>query len=146
MSQTRSPRELLPVAILLLLAGGCGDNAGGRQEISGTVTLKGQPVDEGFIEFHPLDKPSDPDQLVTKSGALIKDGKYFIPKAQGLVPGKYRVVISSGDKNAPLTEPGSPGPKNIFSKERIPADYNQKTKQVVEVKKEGPNQFDYPIP
>ena len=136
------------MAVLLLLAGGCGDNAGGRQEISGTVTLKGQPIDEGFIEFHPLDKPSDPAQLVTKSGALIKDGKYLIAKEQGLVPGKYKVVISSGEKKAagPEAEAGGPGPKSIFSKELIPADYNVQTKQVVEVKKGGPNQFDYPIP
>lgn len=146
MSQPRSPQKLLPVAVLLLLVGGCGDSAGGRQEISGTVTLKGQPVDEGVIEFHPLD--NSPDELVTKSGALIQDGKYFIPKVQGLVPGKYRVVISSGDKKAPLTDPDSPGPgpRNIFSKERIPAEYNQRTKQVVEVKKGGPNKFDYVIP
>ncbi len=145
MSQPRSPRGLLPVAVLLLLAGGCGDRFGGRQEISGTVTLKGQPVDEGVIEFHPLD--NSPEQLVTKSGALIQDGKYLIPKAQGLVPGKYRVVISSGDKKAPPLDADSPGPsKSIFSKERIPADYNTKTKQVVEVTKEGSNTFDYVIP
>jgi hypothetical protein len=145
MSPAHSARGLRPLAVLLLLVGGCGDSAGGRQEISGTVTLRGQPLDQGIIEFHPLDNPSS-DQLVTKSGAMIKDGKYLIPKAQGLVPGKYRVVLSSGDQKASLSEAGDPGPKSIFSKERIPADYNLNTKQVVEVKKGGPNQFDYVIP
>jgi hypothetical protein len=135
------------MAVFLLLAGGCGDSTGGRQEISGTVTLKGQPLDEGFIQFLPLDNAS-PDQLATRSGAMIQNGKYLIPKEKGLVPGKYRVVISSGEKKGPISdaEAGGPGPKSIFSKERIPADYNLKTKQVVEVKEGGPNQFDYAIP
>src|SRR5262245_31506548 len=143
-SQPRSPRRLLPVAALLLVAGGCGDRAGGRQEISGTVTLRGQPLDEGVIEFHLLD--GSPGQLGTKSGEMINDGKYLVPKAQGLVPGKYRVVISSGERKGARLGAGNPGPKSIFSKERIPPDYNLKTKQVVEVKRGGPNKFDYTIP
>ncbi len=144
MIRLRSPRGLLHVAILLLLsAAGC-DSAGGRQEISGMVTLKGQPLDEGWIEFLPQNNATD--QLVTKSGATITDGKYVIRKDEGLVPGKYRVVISSGEKNTSISDDGGTGPRNIFSKERIPADYNAETKQVVEVKEQGPNKFDYLIP
>jgi hypothetical protein len=142
MSRPRSLRELLPVAILLLFTAGC-ENAGSREEISGMVTLKGQPLDEGWIEFLPQNNATD--QLVTKSGATITEGKYLIRPEQGLVPGKYRVIISSGDKKV-MEDDGGTGPKNIFSKERIPADYNAETKQVVEVKKEGPNKFDYVIP
>src|SRR5688572_4368368 len=114
MSRLRSARGLLPVMVLLpvtvLLAGGCVESAGGRQEITGTVTLNGQPLDEGVIEFHPLENSST-EQLVTRSGAMITDGKYLIAEEQGLVPGKYRVVISSGDKRAPQDD-GGPGPKN----------------------------------
>ncbi len=143
MIRPRSSRWPLPLAVLLLLVAGC-DNAGGREEISGTVTLKGQPLDEGFIEFHPLDRSMD--HLVTKMGAMITDGKYAIRKDEGLVPGKYRVIISSGDKSVPQSDEGGPGPKNIFSKERIPAEYNVQTKQEVEVTPAGPNQFDYAIP
>ena len=75
MSRAHSPGGLLLLVVLLLLASGCGDRAGGRQEISGTVTLRGQPLDQGMIEFHPLDNASL-DQLVTKSGAMIHDGKW----------------------------------------------------------------------
>src|SRR5262249_3123188 len=95
--------------------------------------------------FHPLGDPP-PGQPVTKSGAMINDGKYLIPKAQGLVPGKYRVVISSGERKGPRLGAGDPGPKSIFSKERIPPDYNLTTKHRAERKGGGPNKFDYTIP
>jgi hypothetical protein len=144
MKHFRAADLLFPIAALLLPATGCADSDG-RQEVSGTVTLKGQPLDEGFIEFHPLGE-APKDQLVTRSGAMITGGKYLISQAEGLVPGQYRVVISSGDTSAPLEGDGGPGPKSIFSKERIPADYNSATRQVVEVKPDGSNTFDYVIP
>lgn len=56
------------VVVVLLLAGGCGDSTGGRQEISGTVILKGRPLDEGFIEFHPLGNFSPNDRKRAASG------------------------------------------------------------------------------
>jgi hypothetical protein len=34
--------QLLPCVVAVLLAG-CGDRAGGRQAVSGTITLKGEP-------------------------------------------------------------------------------------------------------
>ena len=44
--------QLLPCVVAVLLAG-CGDPTGGRQAISGTITLKGELLDEGVIEFFP---------------------------------------------------------------------------------------------
>ena len=37
----------------VLAASGCGDDAGGRQAVSGTVMLKGKPVEMGMIHFDP---------------------------------------------------------------------------------------------
>ena len=137
--------QLLPCVLAVLLAG-CGDPTGGRQAISGTITLKGKPLGEGVIEFFP--QGDSVSQLATKSGALIKDGKYQIPKDKGLTPGRYKVVITAGDRNTPdLPADAPPGPtKTVLSKERIPEDYNVNTKQFVEVTTTGPNQFDYAIP
>jgi hypothetical protein len=108
--------------------------------------LKGVPLDEGVIEFFP--QGDSVGQLATKSGALIKNGKYQIPKDKGLVPGRYKVVITAGDPNTPDTPAGEPpGPtRTVLSKDRIPAEYNKDTKQFVEVTKKGPNRFDYVIP
>jgi hypothetical protein len=137
--------RLLPCVAAAFLAG-CGDPTGGRQAISGTVTLKGEPLDEGVIEFFP--QGDSVGERATKSGALIKDGKYQIPKDKGLMPGRYKVVITAGDRTTPDLPPDAPpGPtKTSLSKERIPADYNKETKQFVEVTKKGPNRFDYAIP
>src|SRR5438094_5861676 len=86
------------VALLLALAavlpaGGCGDNGKGLQTVSGTVTLKGKPVESGMLEFRPTAAASGA-AAYTRSGAVIADGKFEIPKEKGLVPGKYKVSIS----------------------------------------------------
>lgn len=128
-----------------LLSGGCGD-AEGLQPVSGTVTLKGNPVAEGMIEFMPTSGASK-GRTYTRSGAVIKDGKYTVPRDQGLVPGEYKVSISVPDKHHKLGGDELPGPTSSrTSKNLIPPEYNLKTKLVVEVKKDGPNAFDFPIP
>jgi hypothetical protein len=125
----------------LTMLSGCSDPLN-RQEITGEVKLKGQPVEDGVINFAPLDGQS------TKEGAQIVKGKYRIPKEKGLTPGKYRVAIYagnglSGEGNA---SPDSPNAGKLFSRERIPAAYNEKSKVVEEVKEGEPNKFDYNIP
>lgn len=143
MSQVVSARAL----VLLLLPGvvlaGCGQGYGGRKEIRGTVKLKGQPLDEGVIDFTPISG----DQA-TKEGALIKNGSYHIDRAHGLLPGKYRVTITSGDGRTPANTDEPPGPSgaNIISKDRIPPEYNINSKVEIEVTEKGPNVFDFEIP
>ena len=140
---------LIDLVVLLAAsaAAGCGNAPDGRQKISGTITLKGVPLDEGLIEFIPKGDPAAKG-VATRSGALIKDGRYVIPQDKGLLPGTYKVVISSVEGNAPEPTPGvPPGPtKKGRAKDRIPADYNRTTKEVVEVTKEGPHEFNYTIP
>jgi len=125
-----------------LLAGGC-DDAGGLQAVSGTVTLKGKPVEMGMIEFIPVGGISAGG---TKSGAVIENGRYEIPKQKGLVPGRYKVTISAPDKHNKIGGDELPGPTSSrTSKDLIPPEYNLKSKVEVEVKK-GPNSFDFPVP
>ncbi len=130
------------ILLLASLAVGCTNDYGGRQEIKGTIKLKGVPLDQGVIDFTPLaDQP-------TKEGAVIADGAYHIPRASGLMKGKYRVIITSGDGRTKEGSDEPPGPTgaNIISKERIPPEYNKNTTQEVEVSDSKPNVFDYDIP
>jgi len=130
----------LPLCWLILLSFvGCGD-PNGRQPVSGAVTFQGKPLDQGVIEFS---------SSATKSGAPIISGKYTVPADSGLEPGVYKVFISAGDGRTPVDSPdGMPGPTgaNIVSKEKIPAEYNTKSKQEITVSGSKPNVFDFTIP
>src|SRR5882724_10133487 len=111
---------LLPVLVALAASIlGCGHNYGGRQEIKGTIKLKGQPLDQGTITFIPISGDG-----ATREGAPIANGDYKIERAFGLMPGKYRVSITSGDgrtrADAPVDQPPGPTGANIISKDRIP--------------------------
>jgi hypothetical protein len=141
-------RTTLLLCILVftpLFVAGCTRSFGGRQPISGSVKLKGAPIDDGTIEFFPIGG----DQA-TKSGAQIIKGAYKIPAEFGLLPGKYRVSITAGDgrtrADAPLDQPPGPTGANIVSKDRVPKEYNIESTQEVEVKDKGPNVFNYDIP
>src|SRR5690242_10743919 len=76
----------------LLAAFGCDQQIPPRREtLSGKVTLKGAPLDCGSIQFMPSQEGDH-----FGSGAVIANGRYFIPEEQGLPVGQYKVVISAG--------------------------------------------------
>lgn len=132
------------LALLLVTVAGCGE-ANPRREVSGKVLLKGVPLDHGTIDFHPLGEGTG-GASATMAGSMISNGEFKIPATSGLTPGKYKVIISSGDNIDPNNPDGMPGPTgNYVSKDRIPAAYNTATKQEVEVKDKGPNVFDWDI-
>ena len=125
-------------ALLLAMVGCQGEEKVGNS-VSGSVTFKGQPLDQGTIQFDPLENQS------TLSGALIEQGRYDIPAERGLAPGSYSVRISSGQPGTAVEEaaPGESGPP---AKERIPASFNVETNLKVEVEKDAANHFDFQVP
>ncbi|WP_417848442.1 carboxypeptidase-like regulatory domain-containing protein [Thalassoglobus sp.] len=117
---------------------GCGSkNPLNRQSVSGTVTLNGQPVESGSIEFQPQGAKG------TMSGAVIADGKYSIATAQGLPPGNYTVRIYSADETAEREE--VPGESNKLAVEKIPAKYNTESTLTKSVEAGKDNVFDFEI-
>ena len=121
------------------LGSGCQNEGAARFEVSGQVTLKKQPLDQGTIQFSPLDPKQG-----NGSGALIENGTYRLAKAQGLTPGKYRVMIFSADEKEKTPE--IPGESHRLAKERIPENFNVKSKQEIEVKAGQANTFVFEIP
>jgi hypothetical protein len=138
---TASGRAVLALGGLIALwAGGCRDPMG-RQKVSGTVLFKGQPLDQGNIMFFPRFPTG------TQSGTAVKDGKYEITKARGLVPGEYRVMILSeiffdqGGQDAPTDRPKG----KVSTGERINPKYNVNSTLTAEVAPGADNVIDFAV-
>jgi hypothetical protein len=141
MSPLKSAVWFLLAVLALCAFAGCG-NSQNRNEVTGDVTLGGRPVEDGIIQFAPLDGQG------TGDGAQIVNGKYRIPVEKGLAPGKYRVSIYAGDgrSGAGDASPDSPYAGTKPGKERVPANYTERSDLVREVTAGGPNKFDFNIP
>lgn len=140
-------RRLVSLAVFLPLSAalaGCGDSYDGRQAVSGTVTLEGQPLTGGSIQFGPLDG-----QDTSGGCGLGPDGTFRLDRADGLKPGRYLVRITAGDGKSPASEeevaaPG--GSTNIVSVDRIPPEWNVRSDKQIEVKEGADNTFDFAVP
>lgn len=127
--------------VSLFLLSGCGGAAAdgyGRQPVSGSVSLDGQPLKMGTITFVP--DPSGP----VISEASIADGKFDIPQEVSLPVGKYHVSISS------VEEPGGGDVEKIMNqaivgKELVPEIYNTKTELSCEVAQGAENIFHFDL-
>ena len=133
-------RPLASLLVLSLLFSGCGPKSD-RMEVSGRVTLDGEPLDSASIRFTSLGGK------LNAAGALIQDGAYLIPQEKGLPPGTYHLEISAADNDAPpvMYHDASGKPGTLTQPERIPPEYNLESQQKVEVTADGENKFDFDI-
>ena len=117
------------VGACLLPLIGCGESGDSRlpnrNEISGTVTLDGEKIDDGSITFF-----SEKDAARgIQASASIKDGKYEIL----VTPGPKKVKISQTVETKP----------NFFEN-MVPAKFNTKTTLEADVNEEN-RQFDFEL-
>ncbi len=98
-----------------------GPTASRAEAVSGSIAVEGKPLRSGVVTFLP-----DSHEIPTQGGGMVVEGKYSIPRTQGLVPGKYRIVITSPD-DTPEVIPGwrfqqqrCPGKPPIPAKQVIP--------------------------
>jgi hypothetical protein len=129
--------------LVLIGCGGPGDELP-RQPVSGTVTLDGKPLERGTIAFQPASG------LPTAAAVPIIGGSYSIARDHGLVPGPYKVSISSSPETASPIDPATgtpppPGQPTPPPKELLPERYNASTTLTADVKEQGSNTFDFPL-
>lgn len=142
-------RRCLPWMVGLFVVGlgllvGCGgpNDALNRQAVSGQVVLGDQAIDAGSISFEPQGEGPG-----IAGGAVIEAGKFELPRTRGLPPGKYTVRISSPDTSAQkVAVDDMPGELGRALPERVPAEWNSKTTQTVEIQDRGKNHFEFKIP
>jgi hypothetical protein len=124
---------------------GCsGDSGAGddipRVAISGEVTLDGNPLPEGKIEFAPIGAGA-----ADIAVGDIEDGHFSIIRSVGPSPGKYKVKISSrkSRKIAAGEEPG--GGPDKREPEKVPKKYNAQSKLEVDIPASGSATLKFPL-
>lgn len=84
-----------------LIALGCGANPG-MVRVEGTISYRGQPLKEGYVNFEPLDPAKGDDAA---SGRIGPDGRYELrtrKPGDGIAPGKYRIAVRSENPQVPF--------------------------------------------
>jgi hypothetical protein len=119
------------------------------------VTLDGRALAKGFIVFFPTSEETG-----TQVGTFIQDGVYSIARAEGPVPGVYKVIIKSpvDPDAAPATSTAppdsvppdaAPAPRRrrttMYARELIPKKYNAESTLTAQVKRGVPNTFDFDL-
>ena len=128
-------------AILLALAvcAGCGN---GKVEVRGTITVDGQPIDEGMISLEPADG------LGPTTGGTIKAGKYELTGNAAAAPGKKIVRIVGLRQTGKMIPAGPPAPKGSMIPELIqcvPSQYNDKSGLQVDITPGKANTHDFQL-
>jgi len=130
-------------AIFLVIATcfGCGKKGPQRAAVSGHVTLDGQPINEGVIQFLPVEGTVGPE-----TGGIITNGQYDIPHDHGPIVGKSRIELRASKKTGgKIQDPtGRPGVLTDEYKEMFPPGSNTNSSLVREIKDE-PNKLDFDI-
>ena len=112
---------------------GCGQN--GRQALSGSVTLDGQPLASGSITFQPMAGSTG-----STSGTSIQDGNFTIDKTNGLLPGKYAVSIQSSWKTGRMKNEGG-----VQIPELIPLRFHPETPLEAIISSDDGNEFEHKL-
>ena len=127
---------LLPLAGSLLFLVGCKGEVK-RYGVSGMVKYKGEPVKFGTISFRSDDGKT--------GGAQIVNGKYDLPAAGGLSPGKYQVAINYPDPKAPKPKEGEAPGDVVEARDLLPDKYHNKTELTAEIKAEATNEANFDL-
>ncbi|UUO07368.1 carboxypeptidase-like regulatory domain-containing protein [Blastopirellula sp. J2-11] len=129
---TPSHRLWVSVFLGLMVWTGCGGASYDVAPVTGQAMLDGKPLPAACVRFLP--------QVAGRPASAITDqeGRYelrYTVDSYGAPPGTYRVEITTGGLSAD---------ESRHIKELVPAEYNEKTELLVEVKSE-PNVIDFDL-
>ena len=129
------------VGVLIAACFGCENKGPRRAAVSGHVTLDDQPVDEGVIQFLPVEGTVGPE-----TGSVIANGQYDIPQQRGPVVGTCRIELRASKKTGrKIQDPtGRTGTLTDEYKEVFPPSSNTNSSLVREIE-DKPNTLDFDI-
>jgi hypothetical protein len=117
--------SFLTLGALSIVLLGCGKSA--APAVHGKVTLDGESVTAGSIQFHPQGSGG------TKAAAAIEQGSYVIPAETKMQPGKYRVQISWLKPTGKKIASADPGITTDELREAVPAKFNTESTLTAEI-------------
>ena len=135
-------RAYLIVALVALLAAGCGSTPYKTAPVAGRVLLDGKPLPRATVMFIPVPGPDGKSTAPSSAGLTGEGGRYSLVldggKKEGAVVGKHKVVILLGAAaSADDTKP-------TFHRQ-LPPRYNRKTELEREVPPEGRADVDFDL-
>ena len=121
---------------------------GSSQALEGTVTLDGQPLAAGGIDFIPLPGTQGP----TAGGQIVEGSFHIVPKGNTMA-GTFRVMINASRKSGkqifdPTASAMDPEAMNGMVDEYeqyIPARYNEQSELTAEVTADGQETFEFAL-
>jgi hypothetical protein len=128
MNKERAFLHCRALALLVFLALGC--KADPFTDVSGTVTLDGNPIAEGEIIFEAGDHSATP------SAGKIVDGRFKFRATYGAKKVQINATKDTGRKE----KDGWPIFQSI-----IPERYNTKSELTADIKTSGPNEFTFTL-
>lgn len=130
------PRSsILCILGLFLCCAGCSKSGSQRASVSGFVQLDGKPLVSGAINFIPVDPAAGP-----TAGAAVKDGRYQIDRAKGVILGENQVRINSTQRTGKQIV--AFGQLTDEWTEVVPDEYNART-TLVRLIQPGTNVLDF---
>lgn len=136
-STTTKQSILVGFALTMLVSLGCSSGKPNHSPVEGTVTLDGQPLAEGTVQFFPEATEGQ------TAGAVIKAGHYQLESS----PGSMRVVIKSPkavSQRKAYDDPNSPMIEQI--QEQLPARYSTEASELrAKVEQGKENKIDFPL-
>ncbi|QDV74799.1 carboxypeptidase-like regulatory domain-containing protein [Botrimarina mediterranea] len=128
------------VALLLssVLLPGCGSGDFRMADVSGVVTLDGEPLSNARVQFQPQRSGESIVVGPTSFGTTDSTGRYSLSTrkhGKGAVVGTHRVSVSTFDQR--LVDPQNSDRVETLEEERVPARYRAPTELVFDVPRSG---------
>lgn len=87
-------RLLAAITAVCVVSTGCGDGRPARVPVSGRVTIDGQPLSYGFIQFRPAGARAS-------SARLNSEGRFTLKcfeDGDGAIPGQHEIVVMANEQ------------------------------------------------
>jgi len=137
----------LGLGLLVVAVMGCSKQPYGIAQVAGKVTLDGKPLPKASVTFVPMASTENQNPGPTAQAMTDVEGKYKLSvdaATPGAVVGKCRIYITT-ILSDPATDDRDAGGPVKRVRDKVPANYNQKTELTFDVPRGGTQQANFDL-